>query len=249
MKKIALYIMFLFAVQLVAAQSFEKGNALYKEGNYASAAAQYEGILKQKKESAEIYFNLGNAYYKMGEVAPAVYNYKKALLLHPGYKEAQVNLGFAQKMAIDDIKAVPRVGFSKMVYNAASNFHYNTWAWIALGFAGLFFLFFLGYYFGGSTLIKRIFFVGMFIGIGGSVVGVLSAIYVKSHFEAERPAVVFAEVVSVKEEPRDMANDAFILHEGTQVNVEETVGDWKKIQLADESVGWIKSGAIKEVKN
>jgi tetratricopeptide (TPR) repeat protein len=99
-----IYIAILLITGLAFGQSFEQGNALYKKGDYKGAAEQYEGILKQGKQSVEVYFNLGNAYYKLNQVAPSVYNYEKALLLDPGNKDVTVNLGFAKKMAIDDIK-------------------------------------------------------------------------------------------------------------------------------------------------
>ncbi|WP_116790032.1 tetratricopeptide repeat protein [Flavobacterium psychrotrophum] len=247
MKNLA-YIVF-FIAQIAFAQNFEQGNALYKKGDYAGAAAQYEGILKQGKESAEVYFNLGNAYYKMDKTAPAIYNFEKSLLLDPGNKDAEVNLAFAQKMTIDDIKSTPRVGFSKMLYNATGAYHYNTWAWVAVSFAVFFLLLFLGYYLAGTTLLKRIFFVGMFVALFGIVVSVISAVYVKSQKEKENYAIVYPEVVTVKAEPRTAAQDAFVLHEGTKVNVLETVDNWKKIKLADDSVGWIPNEDIREIKD
>ena len=246
MKNLA-YIL-LFLTQLLAAQSFDKGNALYRKGDFAGAAQEYEGILKQGKESAEVYFNLGNAYYKMGRIAPSVYNFEKALQLDPNNKDAKINLGYAEKMAIDNIKEVPKVGFTKMLYNLTGTYHYNTWGWIAVGFSFGFLLMFVGYYFAGTTLIKRVFFVGMFVSLLVIVVSILSAVFVKSVVAKERPAVVFAEVVSVKAEPMQNAEDAFVLHEGTKVYVTEEVDNWKKIELADDSVGWIESSAIKEVK-
>ncbi|TRW22729.1 tetratricopeptide repeat protein [Flavobacterium zepuense] len=246
MKNLA-YIL-LFLTQLLAAQSFDKGNALYRKADYNGASQEYEGILKQGKESAEVYFNLGNAYYKLDKVAPSIYNFEKALLLNPGYKDAEVNLTFANKMVIDDIKATPKVGFGKIVHNLTGSYHYDTWAWIAVSFSAFFLALFLGYYLAGTTLLKRIFFVGMFVVLLGIVLNIIAAVYVKSHDSRQNPAIVFAEVVSVKGEPNAKSQDAFILHEGTKVNVTETVDNWKKIVLADDSVGWIDAGAIKELK-
>jgi uncharacterized protein YgiM (DUF1202 family) len=80
------------------------------------------------------------------------------------------------------------------------------------------------------------------------VISILSAIFVKSVDAHEHPAIVFAEVITVKSEPSEHSEDAFVLHEGTKVNVLETVDNWKKIELADDSIGWIESSAIKEVK-
>lgn len=243
-----IYIAILLITGLAFGQSFEQGNALYKKGDYKGAAEQYEGILKQGKQSAEVYFNLGNAYYKLNQVAPSVYNYEKALMLDPGNKDVAVNLGFAKKMAIDDIKATPRVGFSKLIYNATGQYHYNTWAWIAVSFSVVFLLLFVGYYFSGVALVKRIFFVGMFVAAALLALSIVAAIYVKTQKNNENYAIVFPDVITVKSEPRDAAQDAFILHSGTKVNVMQTEDSWKKIQLPDENVGWVKQNDIKEIK-
>jgi len=248
MKKLLYILSVIFFAQAAVANPFDKANELYRKHKYAEAAEGYEGILKQKKESAEVYYNLGNAYYKMGKIAPSVYNLEKALLLDPNNKDAKINLGYARKMAIDNIKEVPKVGFTKMLYSLTGTYHYNTWGWIAVGFAFGFLLLFIGYYFAGTTLLKRIFFVGMFIALLIIVISILSAVFVKSVTSKERPAVVFAEVVAVKAEPTQNAEDAFVLHEGTVVSVTEEVDTWKKIELADDSIGWIESSAIKEVK-
>jgi hypothetical protein len=204
--------------------------------------------LQTKKQSAELYFNLGNCYYKLNKVAPAIYNYEKALVLNPGDTEIQNNLRFAHKMTIDEIKDVPKVGFAKMLRDFTGNCSYDGWAWMAVSFAGLFLLFFLGYYFSATTLLKRIFFVGMFVVVFLILISVMAAISEKNHFETERPAIVFAEMASVKSEPKTSGADVFVLHEGTKVYVEEVLDDWKKIQLTDGTQGWIESSAIKEVK-
>jgi len=246
MKNLA-YIL-LFLTQVAFAQSFDKGNELYRKGDYAGAVQQYEGILKEKKESAEVYFNLGNAYYKLDKVAPAIFNYEKALQLNPGNKDTEVNLGYAQKMVIDDIKAVPKVGFSKMLYNVTGNYHYDTWAWVAISFSVLFLLLFLGYYLAGYTWLKRVFFTGMFLSILGIIISILAATFVRSQDAKQHPAIVYAEVIAVKAEPSAKSRDAFILHEGTKVNVTETVDNWNKIVLPDDSVGWIEKSAIRALK-
>ena len=248
MKKLA-FILFFFTQLLAAQSAFDRGNELYRKGQYQEAVQSDESIMKQGKESAEVYFNLGNAYYKLNEVAPAIYNYEKALLLKPNDRDIQTNLGYAQNMVIDDIQAVPKVGFSKLFYGLVGTYHYDTWAWIAIGFAFGVLLFFTGYYFAGTTLLKRLFFVAMFISLFVVGVSIMSAVFVKSQSSKMRPAIVFNEVVSVKSEPLNNAPDAFILHEGTKVNVTEELDNWKKIELADENVGWIQSSAIKELKD
>jgi hypothetical protein len=247
MKKIIF--IFLLTTQFFFAQSgFDKGNYLYQKGRYEEAIVEYKSVFATNQHSAELYFNLGNCYYKLNKVAPAIYNYEKALVLNPNDAEIQNNLKFAQKMQIDEIKVIPTVGFSKMIHDVTSAFHYNTWAWISVGFSTLFLLFFIGYYFSQITLSKRIFFFGMFVVVFMLLISVSASITEKNNSDNEKPAIVFAEMVLVKSEPQKASNTLFTLHEGTKVFVLETLENWRKIQLTDGTEGWIEKTAIKEVK-
>lgn len=247
MKKVIF--LFLFITQSFLAQNgFEEGNALYQKEKYSEAATAYESVLQSGKHSAALYFNLGNTYYKQNKVAPAIYNYEKALLLNPNDSEILTNLKFAQKMTIDEIKEIPKVGFEKVLRDFTAAYHYDTWAWISVSIAFAFLLFFLGYYFSQTTLLKRIFFIGMFLLVFALLISMVSALFEKSHYENDRPAIVFSEIASVKSEPRITAADAFVLHEGTKVMVLEKTANWKKIELLDGTIGWIESGHIREVK-
>ena len=159
--KIILFLLFLVSLANASESidaTFKKANDLYNKGDYEQALQSFESIVNQGNESADLYFNIANCYYKLGKVAPSIYNYEKALLLNPDDEAIQTNLSFAQKMAIDDIKTLPEVGFKKMVKEFTSKLHYDTWAWIAVFIAFLSLLSFLGYYFGNTVFLKRTFF-------------------------------------------------------------------------------------------
>lgn len=240
---------FLFITSFVFAQSgFEKGNVLYQKGQYEQAVQAYESVLDSRQQSADLYFNLGNCYYKLNKVAPSIYNYEKALVLAPEDVDITNNLKFAQKLTIDEVKEVPKVGFAKLLHDFTGMYHYNTWAWISIVFGLMFLGFFIGYYFSLAVVLKRIFFFGMFVWVLFLLVSVGAAIFEKNHFVTDRPAIVFAEVIDVKSEPQKASPATFVLHEGTKVFVKEILGKWKKIELTDGTEGWIESGAIREVK-
>lgn len=243
-----LYILLLFTQIFWAQDNFEAGNKLYRQDKFEEAVKAYENVLKTKKHSAELYFNLGNAYYKLNKTAPAIYNYEKALLLNPSYSDARNNLQFAQNMTIDEIKPVPEVGFGKVIHDLTSSHTYDGWAKIAIGFSVIFLLFFIVYYFSATTLLKRIFFIGLLVALIGLIVSVSSAIAEKTRYDNDKPAIIFADTVGIKNEPKENADDAFILHEGTKVQVIEVLDNWRKIRLADEKEGWISKDAIKEIK-
>ena len=243
-----LYIVLLTTQVFFAQNGFENGNALYQKGKYQEAITAYESVFRTKKQSAELYFNIGNCYYKLNKVAPAIYNYEKALLLNPNDTEIQNNLKFAQKLQIDDIKTVEKVGFNKLIQDFTNTFHYNTWGGIAVGLSIVFLLFFVGYYFSQITVSKRLFFFGMFFGMLLLIVSVAAAIFEKNQYNKDQPAIVFSEIVSVKSEPKNGATDAFVIHEGTKVYVIESLDNWDKIQLTDGNEGWIENSAIKRLK-
>ncbi|KAF2335596.1 tetratricopeptide repeat protein [Flavobacterium daemonense] len=242
--------LFLLITQVFFAQSsFEKGNAMYQRGNYQEAIQAYEGVIKEnKQESAELYFNLANSYYKLNKVAPAIYNYEKALVLKPHDPDVLNNLKFAKKLTIDEIKEVPKVGFAKLIQNFTGIFDYNTWAKISVGIAFLFLLSFIGYYFSQLTLSKRIYFIGMFVLLVALALSVSAGMSEKSHFDNDRPAIVFSEMSEVRSEPQKGGAAIFLLHEGAKVYVTEVLGQWKKIELTDGTEGWIDGSTIKEVK-
>jgi tetratricopeptide (TPR) repeat protein len=244
-----IYIFLLVSQVFFAQNGFEKGNDLYQKGNYDQAVVAYENVLQlDKKHSSELYFNLANAYYKLNKVAPSIYNYEKALVLKPNDAEIQNNLKFANKRTIDEVKEVPKVGFAKVLRDFTAIYHYNTWAWISVGLAMLFLVSFVGYYFSVISVFKRIFFFGMFVFIIFILTSVAAAFFEKSHFDNEKPAIVFVETAEVRSEPQKNSIPIFVLHEGTKVYVLQTVANWKKVQLTDDTEGWIDSSAIKEVK-
>ena len=88
----------------------------------------------------------------------------------------------------------------------------------------------------------------MFVVLLGITLSVSAGIFEQNRLENEKPAIVFAETAPVKSEPKTASPDAFILHEGTKVYILESIANWKKIELTDETTGWIESSAIKELK-
>jgi tetratricopeptide (TPR) repeat protein len=228
--------------------TFKKANGLYHKEKYLEAAQVFESIEKQGKASSDLFFNIANCYYKLGKVAPSIYYYEKALLLNPDDEAIQINLSFAQKMAIDDIKVMPEVGFKKILKEYTRVFHYDTWAWIAVLIAFLSLLSFLGYYFGNTVLLKRTFFSLFLLFIVGIGITVFSAFLQKKWSLNYNPAVVFAASTTLKAEPKTSSEDVATVHEGTKVYVLETLGNWSKIELTDKTKAWIDKEAIREVK-
>jgi len=247
MKK-AFYILIFLLTSISMAQNetlFEQGNALYNEGNYIQAIEEYQAILKQGKHSPELYFNLGNSYYKLNNIAPSIYYYEKALQLAPNDKDILNNISFARNMTIDVVDTIPEVGFSKLINKITNIMSFDAWSKTAVALVILFVILFLSYYFSYASTKKRIAFVVSLTSIVLACTA-LSFAYHKYNLELnDKPAIVFAKESQIKSEPNLRSSEAFKLHEGTKVQILDTVNNWKRIKLADGKTGWIVSDDIK----
>ena len=225
---------------------FDKGNALYNEGNYKAAIQAYEVILEKGLHSAELYYNLANCFYKLNKVGPTIYFYEKALMLDPKDPEILNNLAFAEKMRIDKIELIPEMGLVKLIKNILDLFKLDTWAFICIVFMLTFIGFFIAYYLNQSAKKKRLFFV----------FGCLSALLVSACFgfvhqknkrmESQTFGILYSQKVRVQSDPNLKSDAAFELHEGTKVQLLETFqGNWTKIKLQDGKTGWIPNNDVK----
>lgn len=250
--KSVLYIVTFFIGSLTFAQNevlFEQGNLSYNEGNYEQAIDKYESIIENGKHSAELYYNLANAHYKLNHIAPSIYYYEKALQLKPNDKEIKNNIAFARNMTIDAVDAIPEVGFSKFINNISKSMTFERWAFVAIVLVILFVVLFLTYYFSYSSMKKRLAFLGSMTSLILACFTLSFAFHNYDLVENDQPAIVFVQETQVKSEPNLRSSESFKLHEGTKVQVLDTVNNWKKIRLADGKTGWIPQDDIKLLNN
>ncbi len=228
---------------------FDRATEAYNSGEYQTAVDNYLEILENGKHSPELYYNLGNAYYKLNQIAPSIYYYEKALLLKPNDSEIKNNLSYARIMTLDAIETIPETGFAK-IYNSLLGFlSFDQWSYVAVVFMVLFVLLYIAFYYFRYSSRKRSAFVLGIISLFIAIVSFVFAYLEYSAFKADRPAIVFAQESSVKSEPNKMSQEAFALHEGTKVIVLDELNDWKKIRIADGTIGWIPSEDIKILKD
>jgi hypothetical protein len=151
-------------------------------------------------------------------------------------------------MTIDAIEVIPEVGLSKIFKGFVNTFSFDVWALISVILVIVFVLLFLGYYFSQATAKKRLAFV---VSSGSLIVAVVALFFAFQKFEYDRkdqPAIVFAQESEVKTDPNLRSEIAFVLHEGTKVQVlEHYQENWTKIKLSDGKTGWIPNIDIKSL--
>ncbi|WP_299776732.1 tetratricopeptide repeat protein [uncultured Formosa sp.] len=247
--KAVLYILMVLLSSLTFAQDnnaiFEQANTLYNNGKYAEAIDKYQAILDNGMHSSELFFNLGNAHYKLNHVGLSVYYFEKALQLAPNDTDIKNNIAYARNMTIDAIDVVPEVGISKLLKNVTGILSFDGWAIITVVLFIVFVVLFISYYFSEYTAKKRLAFSTSLIVLFTGCLTLFFAFHDYNLTQKDNPAIIFAQESQVKSEPNLSSQEAFILHEGTKVQVLDTVNNWKKIKLSDGKTGWISSSDIK----
>jgi tetratricopeptide (TPR) repeat protein len=218
---------------------FEQANQLYRNSDYKNAAAGYEQIVKNGYENAPLYYNLGNAYFKMQNIPAAILNFERAKKLAPTDEDINYNLRLANLRVIDKVEPLPRLFFINWLHSFLNLFSATGWAitgiimlWIAVLLGAVFLT-------AGRILIQRLSF---FIGILMMLCTVLAFIgmYQQLHItEGTQYGIVFTQSVAIKSAPDAQSTDLFVLHEGVKVEFLDTVGDWRKVRLADGKIGWL----------
>lgn len=251
MKSILTFLLILLSFSADAQNEalFNNATDAYNKADYNKAIENYLKIIDEGQHSTAVYFNLGNSYYKLNQIAPSIYYYEKALLLSPNDAEIKNNLGYAQNMTLDAIEIMPETGLSK-IYNDITGFlSFDQWAYLAVLFMILFVLLYIAFYSLKYATQKRIAFVTSIISLFVAIVSVIFAFLQYSDFQADQPAIVFDNEVAVTAEPNERSQTVFTLHEGTKLNVLESLNDYKKIQIADGQTGWINSESIKLLRD
>ena len=228
-------------------QLFGQANELYNKGDFEDAISNYEAIMDSGEHSSALYFNLANAHYKLNHIAPSIYYYEKALKLSPNDKEIHNNIAFARNMTIDAIDNTPEIGFAKFSKSVTNWLTFDNWAKLSVLLMVLFVVFYLIYYFNYGATKKRLAFIASMSFLIMMCCAIALA-YNNHHLvEKDQPAIVFAKETQVKSEPNLRSSESFKLHEGTKVQILDTVNNWKKIKLADGKTGWIPKDDIKSL--
>ena len=228
---------------------FVSANELYRNGAFEEAIKKYKEIETLDSVSSELFLNLGNAHYKLNKVGPTIFYYEKALKLDPLNTDVKNNLIFAQRLALDNIKEVPKTIFQKFNSTYLQKLSYNEWAIVVVLFSFLTALFFLLFYFSYSPTKKRIYFTTSILSFIIFIFTVFITFNQYKQTKNKKEAIVFAEKTEVRSAPTLNAEEIFTLHEGTKVMVLDTLDNWKKIKIADGKEGWIIANEIKLLNN
>jgi len=224
---------------------FSKGNELYQKGKFEESAKIFESILLSGNESEEIYYNLGNAYFKQNKLPQAILNYERALRLSPGDDDIRFNIRVTNARIIDKIEPMPEIFYVRWVKGLKAYFSSDGWGRMSILMALLAFA--AGIVFAMADVLSNLRKFGLYVSVIASLGSLISLAFGYSEFlqlNEAKTAIVFVPTLNVKSSPSENGTNIFVVHEGTKIELEDRVGNWVKIRLADGNLGWVPEANV-----
>ena len=222
-------------------------DSAYIRSDFTTAIQIYEMILR-KGESADIYYNLGNSYYKVGDIAKAILNYERALILKPANEDVISNLEIARGKTVDKVTDVPELFFITWLKSITNSMGIQSWAIIAISFFLLFIVSIYFFFFSTKIVARKTFFILALFFLVFCVIANISAAFQRKVRLNRMNAIIISPSVTIRSTPNDNGTSLFILHEGRKVFIkDDSMKDWKEIQLEDGNVGWVKKNDLEVI--
>jgi len=226
------------------------GNKLFESGQYDQATQIYQQIISQGVQDSAIYYNLGNVYYKQGDLGRAIVNYERAALMNPRDSDIQANLTIARKQAepSESLPAIATGPVDSITRLIGSWFSIDETAILALGLWFAFSMLFLVWlqlepgkartWMGYSAFMTLLLVAVLTLSLGNRI-----------YNEKVHPtAVVVADEITINSQPGDQYTTEYSLHNGAEVVLLGTQGDWAHLSTPGETMeGWILLSAVEYV--
>jgi tetratricopeptide (TPR) repeat protein len=223
----------------------EQGNQFYQKQQYDKAIQSYSKVLNEGYESAELYYNIGNSYYREGNLGYAILNYERALKLSPGDEDIQHNLALANTKTIDRINTLPEFFLFQWWESFLAILTFSGWIYLSYVFYLLLLLLIIFYFYTRRPDYQRLaFFSGIAVLFLLAVSVSISVIKYNREFNIKN-GIVIEQSATAKLSPDPDSNDAFVIHEGLKVKIEDKVENYYRIRLQDGKQGWLPQNDLR----
>ena len=226
---------------------WEEAATAYTAADYEAALATYKAIESESLVSPDLFYNIANCHFKLGDMPHAILYYEKCLKLAPAHADARNNLDICRQFTLDKIDEIPPfllVTWLEKVKYACSA---DAWAWISVGLVLIVAILLLGFRFFRRMGARKASFVFACIVALFALAALLFSLDEKSDALSSDAAVMIQPVSTVKSSPGDGGKSIFVLHEGTKVELLDSLGDWVKIELSDGRQGWVEESTLEKI--
>ena len=224
-------------------EAFELANHAYEKENYEQAAIQYQQLIDEGFNNADLYFNLGNTYYKTNQVALSILNFEKALKLDPSNKKFEHNLSLAYLQTKDQLEPLPQLFFVKWWHSFLSQNTDSQWSKKSITFIWIAFIFLVIYLFLKKKWLKYLAGILLFLNVFYFFMA-----YQKNKFDNNNEmAIVMQNDIELKETPNKNATTITNLPEGLKLQIMDQVDEWSQVKLEDGTSAWVKTISLERI--
>ena len=217
----------------------------YRQNEFSKAIAEYQSLVEAGWASAALFYNLGNACFKNHDIKSAILYYERAKRLAPNDEAINENLEHSRSLIFNRVEALSEhflVTWGKAIRDIMT---VRAWSWWSIAsFVAMLAMGFLFLFVYNMGVRRFAFGFGVFcfaLSLATFSLGYLQ----KANIERTDEAIVFAPSVTVKSSPDDSGNNLFIIHEGIKVRIEDRIGEWCEIRIADGNKGWMRVSDLK----
>jgi pentatricopeptide repeat protein len=225
----------------------QQAGTYYRNREFDKAIKIYEDLRSDGFEGTSLYFNLANSYYRIGKLGYSILNYERALKKSPTDEDVKHNLAFANLSTVDRIQPLPTFFLFEWWESILASLSVNGWTYFAYFIFILLLILAVSYFFAKTIFQQKLI---LFSGLGTLILFLIavSLLIVKINREETMiNAVVIEQSITVKTSPDPKSTDAFVIHEGLKVNLEDHLDEWVKIRLADGKVGWVEINSVEKI--
>ena len=223
-----------------------RGNDLYRNGDFAGAAAAYGSLVEEGVHHETVYYNLGCALARQGRLGEALLSFRRAELFSPWDDDIAANLAWVRARLSDERSAAisPEAFFHK----AAALIPERAALILLLVFEYAAALLFIAAFvrMRKKLAARALTGTGVVLLLLGFLAGAsgLTADRLKSRHSG---GVVIAERTDARSGPAESNPALFTIHEGFEVEIRDARDGWVRISAPGGLAGWIPCEGIRPV--
>ncbi len=241
-------LLLIFAGGVLHAQSlsnrelFQKANEHYESGAFEEATEYYHRIIANGVENGPLLYNLGNAYFKQGSIGYALLYYEKAKKYIPRDGELKENIAFARAFLQDKVDEKQQPFLTYILSLLVEHLTLRELAATVSFLLSATLICALVFLYKRSPLWKNASFSLLVLFLLGAALLMMKY----RHTRIQR-AILISERAEIKSAPSANATTEFIIHEGIDFLIIESIQEWAKISLRDGKTGWTPRATFEQI--